>query len=202
MARIEKFGGARHGKHVATFGEPCVDRSDELVRFATPAAMAHHPRKRHSSPNRKERAPLLFCDRQRLSKGTVRGIGVPECHQHFALQPMQIGEPPSLSAAFHISERFFDFRKSLLDLAGHEASIAEYAAFGRQRDPRADRPMDVQSFANLRQPVGRVTQMRSCPAAKHIAPRQPVRELLFRRDRKACVGPPCRFAEIHLGEDD
>src|SRR5262249_31281781 len=85
---------------VEAFGEPAVDRCEQIAGFGSTALVAPQPGEAHGGPQFPELGLLLFGNAQGLAIQLLGGLGMPLPKEQLALVPVQLCREPALPCSF------------------------------------------------------------------------------------------------------
>src|SRR5208282_3327847 len=80
---------------VEAFGEPAVDRREQVAGFAARALIAPQPGEAHGGAQFPELGLLLVSDRQGFAIEFLGGLGMPLPQQKLAFMSIQLGGEPA-----------------------------------------------------------------------------------------------------------
>jgi len=85
---------------VKAFGEPAVDRGEEVAGFGAAVLVAAHPSEAHGGAQFPEFGLLLHGDAQAFAIQILGGFGMALSQQQLAFLPVQLSREPALACVF------------------------------------------------------------------------------------------------------
>src|SRR6516162_2300425 len=101
---------------VEAFGEPAVDRSEEVAGFGAAALIAAQPGEAPGSAQFPELSLLLLGDAQGVTIQFLGGVGMSLPLQQLAFAPIQVCCEPALACALNDLQRIVQQSQGLFDL--------------------------------------------------------------------------------------
>src|SRR5215472_11813819 len=174
---------------IEAFGEPAVDRREQVVRFGAATLVAAEPSEARGGAQFPEFGLLLAGNAQSLLTELLACLGVPLPQQQLAFVPIQLRCEPPFSCPIHHLQRLVQRAQGLFSLscditgAGQEGAELGHPCLGLGGAESA------RTLPKQRYPLRHIAILDLCPSTPDRALCTPARETLLRRQRDQLVCP-------------